>query len=463
MQEARFPAHCSAFAASGVGRKGFAVCHAEVKWFQLTYQVDSAGNVQELPVGPLCFRCGCSLDSFPEKSLEDVESLLTTCDSKFCGEWALVCKAVETCSALHDKPREPMDVDSNLSHSLKVILRAGLITTAELGTHLSVPASAVPNVSISKVPNPLGGVLEGVLCELASIPQNVCYYEVELTAEKSTVLRDKKLAAAEVVRLGQAQQTFDRTVQSTANDREADCVTPKTFATAWNFAQLQTAAKTVDESRKAVKTQEDAQRSANSNGGGFVMQVGGSRFDSGTPAPPADAARSKGPRRSRAAGSRSGGGGGVGSGGSSRPRGHQLGLVAEMAQAGREQDEREQLALMRQTQQQQQQPQQSGNKRSACPASAAATSKIKAVNAAVAVGAVTREQFPLTPDGDVLLAVNPGDPSNPELQNQDFILMMFGWNSGREMGGVTLLFSLVVMVVVVVVVVAVDCCCCCCC
>ena len=355
----------------------------KVRWFITQIIVGEHGKEFQQPTGDLCWICGCALEVWPLKETKDLIEMHSK-NAEFKKEFLAVRSGVAKAA---ERIYRMQIVEADKTCGMKVVMKAGLMTTDIFSAHFEMPPSSVqPQGQIVKLLGPEMGMLEGVVMNKESIPQGVPHFDVELFSEINRRLTETLLAPGDIHREGQAPDRFTFACNNMVGKRE-NALKYANFARVPKYSDVKQA---VEEKKKALADeaagrtlQQSVADAASAPSGDTVLRVvTGSRLDASDDAVPAPTPRRPVARR---------GGGQVAAPATPRP-------VLRRAPGG---------------------------------ASAGMQSNSLARSSAFSVI-----------DADTLVSVAPSDDARSNVDEKekdtgllDIMRILLGWNAGREMKG----------------------------
>ena len=251
----------------------------KARWFIVQIIVDEHGKEFQQPTGDLCWICGCALEVWPLRETKDLIEMHSK-DPEFKKQLLAVRSGVAKAS---ERLFRMQSVEADKTCGMKIVMKAGLMTTDIFSAHFEMPPSSVqPQGQIVRALGPEMGMLEGVVMNKESIPKGVPHFDVELFSEVNRRLTETLLAAGDIHREGQAPDRFTHACNNMLGKRE-NALKYVNFARVPKYSDLKLA---VEEKKKALqdeaagRTLQQSVADAATTGGDTVLRVvTGSRLD----------------------------------------------------------------------------------------------------------------------------------------------------------------------------------------
>lgn len=244
--------------------------------------VDKAGKKVERSVGTWCWCCGVAAEAWPLWDKEDIVHKYHA-GGDFKREFTLVRAGVREA----DRHIEDSTVSKDTVVGLRVIIKCNFVTTTNFTIYFHLPPGSVSGVSVVTVPSPVGGDLEGVLFSREAFPQDLPHYEIEIYSESSSRLSEMLLSSEDVLRAGQAVDTWTYSNTQSVSSRPAG-LKVSGISKLTTVPRAQATAEQVQRDREQRENEQGAQDDANEADAAVTcMAVSGSRLSKLAPqAPP---------------------------------------------------------------------------------------------------------------------------------------------------------------------------------
>jgi len=198
----------------------------------------------------------------------------------------------------------------------RLIRQSNVVSTHDVGLEVSILCALVPtrcftdkmkNANLLKtmpveMPSPDGGKdIEGYLVSKDQLPSDVFHYDVKLVARKGSTLQNIIVCAEDLIRPGQAQDTFTKQTMTSAQ-RRPTALRLDNFPKLDTWEELQVKAAQVERDLKAAEQARGIVEHASAPQEGGVRRVTAGRFGAdeagNTDAPPGDAEAGRTRKRS---------------------------------------------------------------------------------------------------------------------------------------------------------------------
>lgn len=176
----------------------------DTKWFDMVSHMDREGRRIERAVGVWCWCCGVASEAWP---LLDKQAVIEKfhAGGDFRRDFNMVRGGVREA----DRHVEESSVAKQTSIGMRVFTTAYFVTVPTFTIFFHLPPGSVSGVTVVTVPSPEGGAdLEGVLFSREDFPADLPHYIVEIYAESTSRLSEMVLSAPDVLRVGQAGETW---------------------------------------------------------------------------------------------------------------------------------------------------------------------------------------------------------------------------------------------------------------